>query len=192
MDCRGAYHKGYLHYCPVQGFQFVVKRTARSAKIDCSEPLQDLPQHWTTLCAENILLPGHGTISSFLRPNSSNNAPSANFVLAKNLLHPCPPSLAKALHPSNLDRETWLRSYNEEKGGLAKLYVFERINTKTYLALKRSGRIGKALPSMCVLVIKTDNDGKPNRAKSRIVVLGNFEDRIYEKSQRYAPVLKYT
>ena len=72
------------------------------------------------------------------------------------------------------------------------MQVFERINKKQYLLLKRSGRIGKALPSMCVLVVKTDKDGKPNRAKSRIVVLGNFEDRIYDKSQKYAPVLKYT
>jgi hypothetical protein len=47
MDCCGAYHKVYLHYCPVHGFQFVVKRTARSAKIDWKEPLHDLPQHWT-------------------------------------------------------------------------------------------------------------------------------------------------
>jgi hypothetical protein len=187
LDCRGAYHKGYVH-----GFQFVVKRMAWSAKIDWKEPLHDLPQHWTTLCADNVLLPGHGSISSFLRPNSSNNAPSANFVSAKNLLHLCSPSLAKALHPNNPDRDIWLQSYNEEKGGLAKLDVFERINKKTYLALKRSGRIDKALPSMCVLVIKTDKDGKPNRAKSRIVVLCNFEDSIYEKSQKYAPVLKYT
>eukprot|EP00956_Cyclotella_meneghiniana_P004391 scaffold5353_cov40-Cyclotella_meneghiniana.AAC.2 len=29
---------------------------------------------------------------------------------------------------------------------------------------------------MCVLVIKPDKDGNPVRAKSRIVVLGNFED----------------
>eukprot|EP00804_Cyclotella_cryptica_P030371 CCRYP_011900-RA/>CCRYP_011900-RA protein AED:0.20 eAED:-0.11 QI:0/0/0/1/1/1/3/0/1923 len=192
LDCRGAFHKGYLHYCPVQGFLFVVKRTAKSAKIDWTEPLHDLPQHWTTLCADNTLLPGHNTISSFLKPNSSNNAPSAHFVSAKNLLHPCPPSLVKALHPSNPDRDIWLRSYNEEKGGLESMQVFERINKKQYLLLKRSGRIGKALPSMCVLVVKTDKDGKPNRAKSRIVVLGNFEDRIYDKSQKYAPVLKYT
>ena len=44
------------------------------------------------------------------------------------------------------------------------LNVYEKINKKTYLALKRSGRIGKALPSMCVLVIKPDKDGKPHRA----------------------------
>ena len=45
---------------------------------------------------------------------------------------------------------------------------------------------------MCVLVVKNDKDRKPLRAKSRIVVLGDFEDRIYQKSQRYAPVLKYS
>eukprot|EP00804_Cyclotella_cryptica_P009045 CCRYP_003142-RA/>CCRYP_003142-RA protein AED:0.35 eAED:0.14 QI:0/0/0/1/1/1/2/0/1801 len=148
LDCRGSFHKGYLHFCPVKGFLFVVKRTAKSAKIDWSEPLHDLPQHWTTLCADNTLLPGHNVISSFLRPNSSNNAPSANFVSAKNLLHPCPPSLSKALHPSNPDRDTWLKSYNEEKGGLENMDVFERINKKQYLLLKHSGRIGKALPSI--------------------------------------------
>ena len=44
---------------------------------------------------------------------------------------------------------------------------------------------------MCVLIAKNDKYGKPLRAKSRIVVLGNFEDRLYQKSQRYAPVLKH-
>ena len=45
---------------------------------------------------------------------------------------------------------------------------------------------------MCVLVVKHDKDGKPSRAMSRIVILGNFEDKLYEKSQRYAPVPKYS
>ena len=40
--------------------------------------------------------------------------------------------------------------------------------------------------------MKNDEDVKPLRAKSRIVVVGNFEDRLYQKSQRYAPVLKYS
>ena len=44
---------------------------------------------------------------------------------------------------------------------------------------------------MCVLVVKKYKDGKSIRAKSRIVVLGDFEDHLYQKSQRYAPVLKY-
>ena len=44
---------------------------------------------------------------------------------------------------------------------------------------------------MRVLVVKNDKYGKPLRAKYRIVVLGNSEDRLYQKSQRYALVLKY-
>jgi hypothetical protein len=95
-------------------------------------------------------------------------------------------------HPSNPDRDVWLQSYDEEKGGLNKLDVYQTINKKTYLQLKRSGKIGKALPLMCVLVIKPNKDGSPHRAKSRIVVLGNHEDRYWSKSQRYAPVLKYS
>ena len=45
---------------------------------------------------------------------------------------------------------------------------------------------------MCVLVVKNDKYRKTLRAKSRIVVLGDFEDRLYQKYQRYAPVLKYS
>ena len=44
---------------------------------------------------------------------------------------------------------------------------------------------------MCVLVVKNEKYGKPLRAKSRIVVLGNFEERLYQKPQRCAPVFKY-
>jgi hypothetical protein len=102
MDARGAFHKGYIEYSKEGGFKFVVRKNPRSRKIDWSEDLPDFPQHWATMVGEDILLPGHGTISSFLKPNSSNNAPSANFVSAKNLLNPCPPSLVKALHPARL------------------------------------------------------------------------------------------
>ena len=45
---------------------------------------------------------------------------------------------------------------------------------------------------MCVLVVKNDKDDKPLRAKYCLVLLGNFEDRLYQKSQLYAPVLKYS
>eukprot|EP00956_Cyclotella_meneghiniana_P020999 scaffold37679_cov76-Cyclotella_meneghiniana.AAC.13 len=192
IDHQGAFHKGYLDHTIEGGFQFVAKRAPNSKKHLWSVPLPDFTHQWYSMVAENVIIPGHSTVSSFLRPNSSNNAPSAKHVSAANLLNPCPPSLAKALHPSNPDREVWLASYMEEKGGLESLNVYEKINKKTYLALRRSGRIGKALPSMCVLVIKHDKDGNPVRAKSRIVVLGNHEDRIYDKSEKYAPVLKYS
>ena len=44
---------------------------------------------------------------------------------------------------------------------------------------------------MC-LIRENNKYGKPLRVKSRIVILGNFADRLYQKSQLYTPVLKYS
>jgi hypothetical protein len=43
---------------------------------------------------------------------------------------------------------------------------------------------------MCNLTIKPDEMMNPHGANSRIVVLGNHEDRIWTKSEKYAPVLR--
>ena len=43
---------------------------------------------------------------------------------------------------------------------------------------------------MCVLTIKKDKNLLPLRAKSRIVALGNLEERTGSKSNRFAPVLR--
>ena len=42
---------------------------------------------------------------------------------------------------------------------------------------------------MNLFTVKPDMNGDPLRAKSRIVVLGNLEQRIWSKEDRYAPVL---
>jgi hypothetical protein len=42
---------------------------------------------------------------------------------------------------------------------------------------------------MCVLTIKRDENLLPHRSKSQIVVLGNHEDRVWSKSDKFAPVL---
>jgi hypothetical protein len=48
----------------------------------------------------------------------------------------------------------------------------------------------KAIPTMCVLTVKTDENNRPVRAKSCIVVLGNLEDREWTRPECYAPVLR--
>ena len=158
MDHDGAYHKGYIYCSPEGGYQFVVYRNHRSTSIDFSVPLRNFKQSWSTLVGDDIIFPGHSTVSSFLKSQTNNSAPSANHVSAKNLLSPCPPSLEKAVHPSNPDRHIWLASYDEEKQGLIDHNVYQRISKKEYLALRRAGRIPKAIPSMCVLVIKPDKE----------------------------------
>ena len=46
--------------------------------------------------------------------------------------------------------------------------------------------------AMNIFNVKKDKTKKPVRAKSRIVVLGNLEKRVWEKGDRYAPVLSAT
>ena len=69
---------------------------------------------------------------------------------------------------------------------------YTHINKQQHLSLCCQGTISKALTCIYVLVVKSDKYGNHHRAKSRIVVLGNFEDRIYSKADNYAPVLKYS
>ena len=59
------------------------------------------------------------------------------------------------------------------------------------MSARKAGKISKEIPSMWVLVMKNDKYGKALCYKYPIVVLGNFEDCLYQKSQLYDPVLTY-
>ena len=110
-------------------------------------PLHEFKQHWTTILRDDILFPGHSTVSSFLKSATScQNAPSLNYVFAKHSISPCPPSIFKALDPSNPDCQVWIDSYNEEKQGLINYEVYEKISKIQYLALKQAAKIPKAIP----------------------------------------------
>ncbi len=118
---------------------------------------------------------------------------SSSHVSAKDCELPCPPSpsLQRALDPSHPDRNTWLASYAEEKSSLIDVDTFKVITLDHYRRLRAIGA-PQAITSMCVLVIKTDEHGQPDQAKSCIVVLGNLEARTWGKHERAAPVLKYS
>ncbi len=115
--------------------------------------------------------------------NVPNNMPTvvslsvghASHVSAKTCQQPCPASLQRALDPSNPDRDVWIQSYAEEKQSLIHVDTFKVITLDEYQRLWERGA-PQAIPSMCVLVIKTDEHGQADWAKSRIVVLGNLED----------------
>ena len=187
----GQYHKGYLS--KTDGvYRFSFKSHANKRKEEWGVNLPNLPTTWVDLCVEGILIPGHVS-HSFLRPSSSPTQstfdPVASFVSAVNLHRECPPTLLKALADSHPDREVWLASYQEEKQGIESLNTYRKISLGEYRALREKGA-PKAIPTMCVLTIKKDENLLPLRAKSRIVVLGNHEDRIWSKSDRFAPVLR--
>ena len=70
----------------------------------------------------------------------------------------------------------WRSSYNEEYDGLRNLEVFTEISVAEYKAFLRiHGDNARAIPTMNLFNIKPDMAGNPNRAKSRIVALGNLE-----------------
>jgi len=182
----GQYHKGYLGQ--LDGvYRFIFKSHTNKRKEEWGVNLPNLPTTWVDLCVEGILVPGHVS-HSFLRPTDSTKQSTFD-VSVVNLHWECPPTLLKALADSHPDREIWLESYREEKHGIDSLDTYRKITLVEYHTLREKGA-PKAIPTICVLTIKKDENLLPLRAKSRIVVLGNHEDHLWSKSNRFAPVLR--
>jgi hypothetical protein len=187
----GQFHKGFLG--KVDGvYRFILKSHVNKRKEEWGVNLPIFPTNWVAyLCVEGILVPGHVS-NSFLRPSPSPQQstfdPVASFISAVKLHRECPPKLLKALADSHPDREIWLESYQEKKRGIQSLDTYRKITLGEYHALREKGA-PKAIPNMCVLTIKNDKNILPLRAKSRIVALGNREECLWSKTDRFAPVL---
>jgi hypothetical protein len=100
---------------------------------------------------------------------------STSLVSAKTLVNPYPRSLTMSLHPSNPEYQIWFESYTKELKGIQNCDVYDIITEKEYFNLRHQS--GNAISSMCILTIKF-KDRYPHHAKSRIVVLGNREQRL--------------
>jgi hypothetical protein len=179
FEHKGQYHKGYLNQ--LNGvYQFSYKSHINKRKEDWGVPLPNLPSTWVDICVEGILVSGHVPHSFLWSPVSSTPTtfdPVASFVSAINLHRDCPPSLLKALADSHPNRELWLESFLKEKGGIQQLDTYKKIMLGEYPALRKKG-VPQAIPPMCVLAIKKDENLRPLCAKSQIIVLGNHKDRI--------------
>ncbi len=112
----------------------------------------------------------------------------ASFVSATSLKQECPRSLLTGLHPYHPDRETWLESFHKEKLGIQSQDTYNKITLAEYRTLRAKGA-PCTIPTMCILSTKKDKMLNPLRAKSRIVILGNHEDRVWTKPEKYAPIL---
>ena len=108
-------------------------------------------------------------------------------VSAKNLNVLEAPTLLKhyKLHPD--DKKTWDESYQEEYQGLVDIDTWDVITEEDYQKAKHI--YGNLLPTMAISVIKYDGNGKPDRAKYRIVALGNLDPHAWHKNDCFAPVL---
>jgi hypothetical protein len=79
--------------------------------------------------------------------------------------------------------------YKKEKSGLESLNTYRKITLGEYQAL-RGKSTPHAISTMSVFTIKRDENLLPHHAKSRIVVLGNHEERVWSELDKFAPVLR--
>ncbi len=120
--------------------------------------------------------------------DETTNPPQARIVSAKELKRLCPDNLREALDKGSPDKWTWRASYDEEYDGLAAQDMYTVISKEKYQELVQTKGV-QVIPSMVVLTVKKDEDGSSVQAKSHIVVLGNLEWQVWEKKDKYAPVI---
>ena len=99
-----------------------------------------------------------------------------------------PSSLKDHSNMNPNDNSIWDRVYLNEYLGLTEdTNTWEYITEKEYHLLRPI--TGNALPSMAISTIKKNTEGKPIRAKYRIVVLGNLDPHTRSKRDCFAPVM---
>ena len=200
MFKSGKYHKGFIIQASDGSHHFSCCRQLNSPAEVCGVDLPSFGTSWPCMSCDNIMLPSwniniYSRLGLFPSSNPfdrSGELIAANHVSARTLRSECPKSLQEALANDLVDRATWLPSYIEEKEDLVDNQMFVRLTLKQYRELWLKKNVPQVIPSMCVFTVKKDEHGDPDCAKSRIVVLGNLEERMWEKSERYAPILQYS
>jgi hypothetical protein len=177
----GTYIKGYMEWdLDNHTWRFSQRRKNGTELFGVTLP--DFCISFQKYIDDGTILPGwHGG-------NNFRIAGISRHVSANNLHCIIPPgSLNKAMYSRNPDKPIWLESYKEEYNGLKSNDTFDIISEEEYICLCKLHGI-KAMPSMCTFTVKKTN-GIPTRAKSRIVVLGNFDPRPWTKSDCFSPVV---
>ena len=151
------------------------QRTSRG-RATCSLDLADLPVTWKDRISERTLELGW-----------QSNSERANHVSASGLKSGIPASFLRSMRSDNPDGSIWRDSHQEEANGLKEHSTCTAISAKEHHESCSGVQI---IPSMCAQTVKKDETGNPVRAKSRIVALGNHEERVWEKSEKFAPMLR--
>jgi hypothetical protein len=97
----------------------------------------------------------------------------AHHVSAKGITNGVPLSFRKLMESGYPDRRLCMESYIEEAMGLKEQDTYVVIKTKDY---EKNYQDIQVIPTMNVQTINKDERGDPDRAMSRTVALGNFED----------------
>ena len=101
------------------------------------------------------------------------------------LVPPQSPCDHSSMSPS--DKQIWDAAYLEEIQGLKERKTWETISENEFKKIQH--KVKAVLPSMAISTIKLDENGKPKRAKYRVVALGNLDPVHWSKCDTYAPVM---
>ena len=137
-----------------------------------------------------VLFEGHRRFKDILHLRSiiKLKAAVARHVSAAGLSNLIPPtSVDSHTKMSPKDKEIWDAAYSEEIEGLLDKGTWETITEADYNNIRH--KVKALLPSMALSTIKYDENGRPKRAKYRIVALGNLDRVHWNKGDLYAPVL---
>jgi hypothetical protein len=156
-----------------KGWTFT-QRTA-SGRTTYTLDLADLPVTWEDRITEGSLELGWQATER------------AYHVSAAGITGGIPRSFRKSMEHGHEDRSIWLESYLEEAGGLKEQDTYVTLSAKEYAEKYSDIQI---ILAMSVQTIKQDENRNPVRAKTRIVAIGNYEETIWTKSEKYAPVLR--
>jgi len=178
---NGTYIKGVMEWCLDNNTWRFSHRRKNGSEI-FGVTLPNFCLDFQKYIDDGSIIPGWHSGKTFTITGSSHH------VSATNLQSLTPPgSVVKALHRNNPDKSIWHESYKEEYDGLNSNNTFDIISEDEYQHLKRLHGV-RAIPSMYTFVVKHTN-GIPTRAKSRIVVLGNLEQRSWTKADCFSPVI---
>jgi len=181
----GTYVKGVMEFdLDSNGWRFSQRR--RNGQELWGISLPNFARDFQLYIDDGTIIPGWHTKA---KKNNFLRVGNASHISAAGLLSPLAPgSLQKALKLTGPDFQIWSDSYKEEFFGLKDNDCFEIITEEEYQRLYRiSGK--RAIPSMCIFTVKKDSSGRPHRAKSRIVVLGNKDPTDWSKADCFAPVV---
>ena len=151
--------------------------------------LPDLNEHCLHFIKSGQLTQGHPpfhTIFNLIRQQKFEQS-VARHVSAANLQHMDAPTLMKMSSLQNHDKDIWKEAYDEEYYGLYNLPAWTSISESEYQKIRHI--VGSALPTMALSTIKYDENGKPKRAKWRIVALGNLDPHAWTTNDCFAPVM---
>ena len=98
------------------------------------------------------------------------------------------PTLSKHHKLTPNDKAIWDDSYAAEYEGLVGMDTWEVITEDEFINLRKTTKL-TLIPTMAISVIKKDREGRPVRAKYRIVALGNLDTTLWTKADCFAPVL---